>query len=122
MGKTYDQDDDDLSRRVLLSEPGGKRPRGRHRLRWEDGVEEHVARLGCRNRSSRPKPGRMEESLEGGRGPPRAVVLLERERVEYNETTIQYKCKNTISLILMECCNDERILRIKTYIVITIFI
>ena len=40
---------DDLSRRVLLSEPGGKRPRGRPRLRWEDGVEEDVARLGCRN-------------------------------------------------------------------------
>jgi hypothetical protein len=30
--------------------------------------------------SSRPKPGRMEETLEGGRGPPRAVVPLERER------------------------------------------
>jgi hypothetical protein len=42
-------EDDDLSRRVLLSEPGGKRPRGRPRLRWEDGVEEDVARLGCRN-------------------------------------------------------------------------
>ena len=27
--------------------------------------------------SSRPKPGRMEETLEGGRGPPRAVVPLE---------------------------------------------
>ena len=44
-----DDDDDDLSRRVLLSEPGGKRPRGRPRLRWEDGVEEDVARLGCIN-------------------------------------------------------------------------
>ena len=43
------QGDDDLSRRVLLSEPGGKRPRGRPRLRWEVGVEEDVARLGCRN-------------------------------------------------------------------------
>jgi len=41
--------DDDLSRRVLLSEPGGKRPRRRPRLRWEDGVEEDVARLGCIN-------------------------------------------------------------------------
>jgi len=29
---------------------------------------------------SRPKPGRMEETLEGGRGPPRAVEPLERER------------------------------------------
>ena len=48
-GHVIRQDDDDLSRRVLLSEPGGKRPRGRPRLRWEDGVEEDVARLGCRN-------------------------------------------------------------------------
>jgi hypothetical protein len=43
------QDDDDLPRRVLLSEPGGKRPRGRPRLRWEYGVVEDVARLGYRN-------------------------------------------------------------------------
>jgi len=41
------QDDDDLSRKVLLSEPGRKRPRGRPRLRWEDGMQEDVARLGC---------------------------------------------------------------------------
>ena len=40
-----DDDDDDLSRRVLLCEPGGKRPRGRPRLRWKDGVEEDVAKL-----------------------------------------------------------------------------
>jgi len=39
------QENDDLARRVLLSEPGGKRPR----LRWEDGVKEDVAKLGCRN-------------------------------------------------------------------------
>ena len=48
-GHAIHQDDDDLSRRVLLSEPGGKRPRGIPRLRWEDGVEEDVARRGCRN-------------------------------------------------------------------------
>jgi hypothetical protein len=48
-GHVIRQDDDELSRRVLLSETGGKRPRGRPRLRWEDGVEEDVARLGCRN-------------------------------------------------------------------------
>ena len=43
------QDDHDLARRVLLSELGGKRPRGRPRLRWEVGVKEDVAKLGCRN-------------------------------------------------------------------------
>jgi hypothetical protein len=42
-------DDDDLSRRVLLSEPGGRRLRGRPRLRWEDGMKEDAATLGCRN-------------------------------------------------------------------------
>jgi len=48
-GHVIRQDDDDLSRRVLLSEPGGQRPRGRPRLRWEDGVKEDAAKLGCRN-------------------------------------------------------------------------
>jgi hypothetical protein len=48
-GHVIRQDGDDLSRRVLLSEPGGKHPRGRPRLRWEDGVEEDVTRPGCRN-------------------------------------------------------------------------
>ena len=48
-GRVIRQDDDDLSRRVLLSEPGGKGPRGRPRLRWEDGVKEDAAKLGCRN-------------------------------------------------------------------------
>jgi hypothetical protein len=48
-GHVIRQGDDDLSRIVLLSEPGGRRPRGRPKLRWEDGVVEDVARLGCRN-------------------------------------------------------------------------
>jgi len=48
-GRVIRQDDDDLSRRVLLSEPGGKRPRGRPRLHLEDGVKEDAAKLGCRN-------------------------------------------------------------------------
>ena len=47
-GHVIRQDDDDLSRRVL-SEPGGKHPRGRPRLHWEDGVKEDTAKLGCRN-------------------------------------------------------------------------
>jgi len=33
--------------------------------------------------NSRPKPGRMEETLEGGRGPPRAVAPLEREKMPF---------------------------------------
>ena len=33
--------------------------------------------------SSRPKPGRMEETPKGGRGPPWAVALLEREVLQY---------------------------------------
>jgi hypothetical protein len=41
--------DDDLAKRVLLSEPGEKRPRERPRLPWEDGVKEDVAKLECRN-------------------------------------------------------------------------
>jgi hypothetical protein len=35
--------------------------------------------------SSRPKPGRMEETLEGGRGPPGAVAPLERDRERERE-------------------------------------
>jgi hypothetical protein len=31
--------------------------------------------------NSRPKPERMEEILEGGQGPPRAVAPLERESI-----------------------------------------
>jgi hypothetical protein len=48
-GHVIRQDDDDLSRRILLNEPEGKRPRGRSRLRWEDGVKVDAAKLGCRN-------------------------------------------------------------------------
>jgi len=48
-GHVICQDDDDLSRRVILSEAGGKHHRGRPRLRWEDGVKEDAANLGCRN-------------------------------------------------------------------------
>jgi len=48
-GHVIRQDDDDLFRTVLLSEPRGKCPRGRPRLRWEDGVNEDAAKLGCGN-------------------------------------------------------------------------
>jgi hypothetical protein len=42
----------------------------------EDFGEARVQKLD----NSHPKPERMEETLEGGRGPPRAVAPLERER------------------------------------------
>ena len=48
-GHVIRQGDDDLSRRALLSEPGGKGHRRRPRLRWEDGVKEDAAKLRCRN-------------------------------------------------------------------------
>ena len=48
-GHVIHQDDDDLSGTVFVSEPVGKRPRGRPRLLWEDGVKEDAAKLGCRN-------------------------------------------------------------------------
>jgi hypothetical protein len=35
--------------KVLTSQPGGSRPRGRPKLRWEDQVAEDAARAGCRN-------------------------------------------------------------------------
>ena len=48
-GHVIRQKDDGLYRRVLLIEPGEKLPRGRPRLRWEDGVKEDTAKLECRN-------------------------------------------------------------------------
>ena len=42
--------------------------------------------------NSRPKPGRMEETLEGGRVPPRAVGPLERER-ERDLKTLVYSAR-----------------------------
>ena len=45
--------------------------------RWSGGRCSKARVLKLEN--SRPKPGRMEETLEGGRGPPRAVEPLERE-------------------------------------------
>jgi hypothetical protein len=43
--------------------------------------------------SSRPKPGTMEETLEGGQGPPWAVVS-ERERERERPLLFTTQCKN----------------------------
>ena len=37
------------ARNVLMSQPGGSRPKGRPKLRWEDQEAEDAARAGCRN-------------------------------------------------------------------------
>jgi hypothetical protein len=56
--------------------------------------------------NSRPKPERMEETLEGGRGPPRAVASLERERMIFGGTQLKrliphfLHCAVTLSLSL----------------------
>jgi hypothetical protein len=39
----------DPARKVPMSQPGGSRPRGRPKLRWEDQVAEDAARGECRN-------------------------------------------------------------------------
>ena len=36
--------DNDRARKVLTSQPGGSRPRGRPKLRWEDQLAEDAAR------------------------------------------------------------------------------
>jgi hypothetical protein len=98
------QDDEDLSRRVLLSEPGRKRPRGRPTLRWEDGVVEDVARLGRRNwkvialnrerwrkllKEAEVHPGLQSRCRERG---PTWAVAPERERETERERGFQWNC------------------------------
>ena len=34
---------------MLVTGPGGQRPRGTPKLRWEEGIEEDAARVGFRN-------------------------------------------------------------------------
>ena len=63
-GHVVCQDDDDLSRRVILSEPGGKCPRGRPRLPWDHGVKEGAAKLGCRRRKEKEKKKKRRRRKE----------------------------------------------------------
>jgi hypothetical protein len=41
--------DNDPARKVLMSQPGGRRPKGRPKLSWEDQVAEDAVRAGGRN-------------------------------------------------------------------------
>jgi hypothetical protein len=40
--------ENDPAKKVLMLEPGGRRPRGRPKLRLEEQIEEETARVGCR--------------------------------------------------------------------------
>ena len=42
-------EDNDLPKRILWTNPGEQRGRGRPKSRWIDGVEEDARKLGCRN-------------------------------------------------------------------------
>jgi ribulose bisphosphate carboxylase small subunit len=48
-GHVIHLNDNDPARKVRVSQPGGSRPKGRTKLRWEDQVVEDAARAGCRN-------------------------------------------------------------------------
>ena len=41
-------DDNELSEKILWTNLGGQRGRGRPKSRWIDGVEEDARKLGCR--------------------------------------------------------------------------
>jgi len=43
----------------------------------------------------------MEETLEGGRGPPRAVMPLERERERERESSAKGEEKEVLQMILL---------------------
>jgi hypothetical protein len=40
--------ENDRAKKVLMLEPGGRRPRGRPKLRWEEQIEEDSAGVGYR--------------------------------------------------------------------------
>ena len=41
--------DNGPAKKVLMSQPGGSRPKGKPQLRWEDQMAEDASRAGCRN-------------------------------------------------------------------------
>jgi hypothetical protein len=58
--------------------------------------------------SGRPKPGGMEETLERGRGPPRAVAPLERERERvFNQMINKQTNKHFTSQHVKESTDDS---------------
>ena len=54
-----------LPKKILWTNPGGQRGRGRPKSRWIDGVEEDARKLGCRNwRAAAQDRGRWRHLLE----------------------------------------------------------
>jgi hypothetical protein len=49
LGHMWRRSEDDINRVILEWKPTGKRPRGRPRKRWLDGVEEDLHRMGVQN-------------------------------------------------------------------------
>jgi len=48
-GHVVRMDDKELPKKILWTNTGGHRGRGRPKSRWIDGVEEDARKLGCRN-------------------------------------------------------------------------
>ena len=61
--------ENELPKKILRTNPGGKRERGRHISRWIDVVEKEARKLGCRNwRADSQDGGRWRHLLEEAKG------------------------------------------------------
>ena len=67
-------DDKEIIKRILNSNPGGQRGRGRPKLRWIDGVEHDLRKIRCKNWKMVAQDRRLMAFVRGGQGPLRAVV------------------------------------------------
>jgi len=64
-------DTNELPKKILWTNPGGKRGLGRPKSRWIDGVEEDARKLGCRNwRADAQVRGRWRYVLEEAKAQP----------------------------------------------------
>ena len=48
-GHVARMDDKEITKRILNSNPGGQRGRKRPKVRWIDGVEHDLRKMGCKN-------------------------------------------------------------------------
>jgi hypothetical protein len=67
-------DKNELLKKIVWTNSGGYRGRGRPKSRWIDGVEEDITKLGCRNwRADAQDRGHWRHLLEEAKAHPRAV-------------------------------------------------